>query len=168
MELKKVELFNETLRKNKLKIVCAESITAGLLASTIASVSGASDVLAGSIVTYNWDFKIKVLGVKLETLEAKTAESAQVTKEMCEGLLRLYPEEAIYVAVTGMASEPGLNYKGTAEVGDVFVVINYKGKLYEYKMKFGEIGRNIVREETVKFILEAITEIVQNSPNSLQ
>lgn len=163
METIKVEQFNETLRKNKIKIACAESITAGLLASTIASVSGASDVLAGSIVTYNWDFKMKVLDVKLQTIEAKTAESREVTKEMCEGLMQLYPGEGIYVAVTGMASKPGLNYKGNAEVGEIFVVIYYNDTFYYYEMKFGDLGRNLVRKVAVIFILNTITDILKNS-----
>ena len=162
MEIKKIELFNEMLRKNKLKIVCAESITAGLFASTIASISGASDVLVGSIVTYSWDFKEKVLGVNSETLKAKTAESTEVTKEMCDGLMHLYPGLDLYVAVTGMASQPGPDYFGTAEVGDVFVAIHYKGELYQYEKKFGDIGRDFVREVTVAFIFNTIIGIIEN------
>lgn len=163
METNKIILFNETLRKNKLKIACAESITAGMLASTIASVSGASDVLVGSVVTYSWDFKTKILGVNTETLNTKTAESAEVTKEMCDGLRLLYPGLDLYVAVTGMASEPGPEYYGTAEVGDVFVTLYYKGQLYEYEKKFGDIGRNFVREVTVAFIFNTITNIIKHN-----
>jgi len=132
-----------------------------LLASTIASLSGASDVLAGSIVTYNWDFKTKVLDVSPETLENNTAESMATTKEMCEGLRSLYPDANLYVAVTGMASEPGPEYPGTAEVGDIFVVVNYKGKPYPFEKKFGDIGRNTIRKATVEFILETIAKIIE-------
>src|SRR6218665_1167354 len=160
MEIKKIELFNETLRKNKLKIVCAESITAGLLASTIASVSGASEILAGSIVTYNWDFKMKVLGVRLETLKANTAESAEVTQEMCEGLMSLYPSASIYVAVTGMASEPGQNYIAKAKVGEIFVVIYYKGQFHPYTTRLEDTGRNRIRTETINFILNTIVGLI--------
>lgn len=160
MELNKVETFNGILRKNHLKIVCAESITAGLLASTIASVSGASDVLAGSIVTYNWDFKMKVLGVKSETLKSNSAESIEVTTEMCEGLMHLYPNEKLYVAVTGMASKPGIEYPGKAEVGEVFVVINYNGNLYPYQTKLDDLGRNSIREKTVEFIIDKILDLL--------
>lgn len=43
--------FRELLKKNGLTIVAAESITAGLFASTLASVKGASAILKGSVVT---------------------------------------------------------------------------------------------------------------------
>ena len=160
MEEKKIKVFNDTLKENNIKIVCAESITAGLLASTIASISGASEVLAGSIVTYNWDFKTTVLGVNLQTLEYKSAESVETTAEMCNGVMRLYPSANLFVAVTGMASKPGPEYPGTAEVGQIFVVIWYKGELYRYEEKFGELKRNTIREKTVDFIFEKILSII--------
>lgn len=56
MEVDKLKEFKNTLEEKKLTIVCAESMTAGLLASTIASVSGASSILIGSIVTYSPEF----------------------------------------------------------------------------------------------------------------
>lgn len=63
METKKIEDFVAFLTSKQIKIVCAESITGGLLASTIISIPGASSVLLGSIVSYNPEFKNKVLGV---------------------------------------------------------------------------------------------------------
>lgn len=42
----------ERLKKDRLTIGSCESLTAGLFASTIAEVSGASAVLKGGIVTY--------------------------------------------------------------------------------------------------------------------
>ncbi|MCX2430904.1 CinA family protein [Pedobacter sp. GR22-10] len=65
IERNKIEIFNSTLIERGLTLICAESITAGLLASNIASISGASSVLKGSIVTYNRDLKTALLGVSL-------------------------------------------------------------------------------------------------------
>lgn len=75
MELSKVEKFNSLLTRKKLTIVCAESITAGLLSSTIASISGASEILIGSIVTYSRNLKTSVLGVDTRIIDKHTAES---------------------------------------------------------------------------------------------
>ena len=46
----------------------AESLTAGMIASTIADIPGASAVLRGGAVTYCDEIKHRVLGVEQETL----------------------------------------------------------------------------------------------------
>src|SRR5690606_10191229 len=103
--------FNTLLLSKKLTIATAESITAGLLASTIASVPGASSVLKGGIITYNPELKIKILGVNPKTLEQHSAESIETTIEMVKGLSKLNLIADIYVAVTGVASAPINDYK---------------------------------------------------------
>ena len=45
----------------------AESLTAGMIASTIADIPGASAVLRGGAVTYCDEIKHRVLGVEQET-----------------------------------------------------------------------------------------------------
>ena len=47
------------LRERRQTISCAESITGGALTAALVSVSGASDVLLGSIVAYSKEMKIK-------------------------------------------------------------------------------------------------------------
>ena len=47
----------------------AESLTAGMIASTIADIPGASAVLRGGAVTYCDEIKHRVLGVEQETLD---------------------------------------------------------------------------------------------------
>ncbi|MBE9660925.1 CinA family protein [Mucilaginibacter myungsuensis] len=73
-------------------IFCAESITAGLLASSIASIGGASGVLKGGVVTYNRHVKTKILGVSGELIDDLTAESQETTNAMCQGIRDLYPD----------------------------------------------------------------------------
>ena len=55
----------------------AESLTAGMIASTIADIPGASAVLRGGAVTYCDEIKHRVLGVEQETLDRYTAVSYQ-------------------------------------------------------------------------------------------
>ena len=55
----------------------AESLTAGMIASTIADIPGASAVLRGGAVTYCDEIKHRVLGVDQETLDRYTAVSHQ-------------------------------------------------------------------------------------------
>lgn len=49
-------------------VATAESLTAGLLAATLASVPGASAVLRGGLVTYTVETKIELAGVAPELL----------------------------------------------------------------------------------------------------
>ena len=51
-----------------LKIACAESLTAGLLADSFVRIPGASSVFLGSAVTYDIHAKAMVLGVDAELL----------------------------------------------------------------------------------------------------
>lgn len=49
-------------------VATAESLTAGLLAATLAGVPGASAVLRGGLVTYTEDTKIALAGVAPQVL----------------------------------------------------------------------------------------------------
>lgn len=74
------------LKQNNYKICFAESMTGGLLASTIISVPGASQVLEQSFITYSNAAKYKILRVNHETIKEFGVVSEQVAKEMAEGL----------------------------------------------------------------------------------
>ena len=84
----------------------AESLTAGMIASTIADIPGASAVLRGGAVTYCDEIKHRVLGVKQETLDHYTAVSYQTAREMAAGSLELYQSD-IAVSATGYAGPGG-------------------------------------------------------------
>ena len=62
------------LAERKMTVSAAESCTGGLFAALITNVSGASEVLNESFVTYANSAKMKYLGVKGETLEKHGAD----------------------------------------------------------------------------------------------
>ena len=156
--------FNFILKKHNLTITIAESITAGLLTATMASVAGASSVLKGGIVTYQEELKIKLLGVNPETLKVYSAESMETTIEMVRGLANLGLNSDIYVAVTGVASESVTAYKVTKPIGQIYVAILFKNKLSTFetilKTDSQEDSRNEIREKTVEFIFDKVVEVV--------
>ena len=78
----------------------AESLTAGMIASTIAAV------LRGGAVTYCDEIKHRILGVEQETLDRYTAVSHQTAREMAVGSLELYQSD-IAVSATGYAGPGG-------------------------------------------------------------
>ena len=57
------------LKKQKLHISTAESLTGGMLASSLVDVAGASDVFEEGYITYSDAVKHKVLGASEEDLK---------------------------------------------------------------------------------------------------
>ena len=66
-------------------LAVAESLTAGLVAGTLASVPGASQVLRGGVVAYATDLKTSLLGGDAELLAAGGAVQAEVALAMAAG-----------------------------------------------------------------------------------
>ena len=73
--------IGEYLIKNNLTISTAESCTGGLVSSKLTDVSGSSAYIKLNFVTYANEAKIKVLGVKKETLEKYGAVSEECVKK---------------------------------------------------------------------------------------
>ena len=164
-----VSEFNAFLKEKNLTITTAESITAGLLMSTIASVSGASSLLKGGVVTYQEELKIKLLNVNVETIKTHSAESLETTIEMVNGLSNLGLNSDIYVAVTGIASESVNEYKITRQVGQIYLAVLFKDKLHTFETIIEPVSkensRNEIREKTVGFTLNKIVEVVKEKQN---
>lgn len=95
------KLVFETLQKQSLKLVLAESCTSGLAAAMLGGVPGVSDYFCGSAVTYRIDTKAEWLGVEADLIEAHTAESAETSLAMAVGVLDRTPEANLSAAITG-------------------------------------------------------------------
>ena len=82
------ELMTEVVRKldeNHRTISTMESCTGGQLATEITNISGASDILKFSAVTYSSEYKIK-MGVNSETIDKYTVYSPNVAREMSKSI----------------------------------------------------------------------------------
>ena len=89
-----------------MMIATAESCTAGMVASYIASVPGASAVLRGGAATYCDEVKHDVLGVSEQTLAEHTAVSSETALEMVRGARRVFRAD-IAASLTGYAGPDG-------------------------------------------------------------
>jgi nicotinamide-nucleotide amidase len=67
-------------------LACAESLTAGLVAATVADTPGASNVLRGGVVAYAADLKTALLGVPADLLDRVGTVDAGVATAMAEGV----------------------------------------------------------------------------------
>lgn len=90
-----VKLLKE---KNKT-IAFMESCTGGYLANAITNISGASDVLKVSVVTYSNEYKIK-FGVEKNTIDTYTVYSIETAVEMAKKAAEL-ANSNIGVGITG-------------------------------------------------------------------
>ncbi|GAB2899375.1 CinA family protein [Neomicrococcus lactis] len=69
----------------KKTVATAESLTAGLVAATIADIPGASAVLRGGVVSYDNAVKADLLGVSTDLLAERGSVDPQVAEEMAAG-----------------------------------------------------------------------------------
>jgi PncC family amidohydrolase len=135
----------------------AESCTGGLCCGTLVNVTNASKVLDMSFVTYANEAKIKLLGVKADTILSNGVVSEEVAYEMAQGVANVADSE-VGIGITGVAGPGG----GTAKkpVGMVCFGFNVNGDIRTYTKQFGEIGRNQVRKSSVEFVFEKLLELL--------
>ena len=143
------------MKNNGLTLATAESCTGGLLADSIVKIPGSSGVFGYGVVTYANEAKMKLLGVKEETLEKHGAVSPQTAAEMAEGVRKL-SGSSIGVSTTGIAGPDG----GTEEkpVGLVYIAVAYENGTYVKKLNLSG-NREKVRTLAVKNVLHMIMKV---------
>lgn len=149
------ETVNHTLIGRRQMIVTAESCTGGLIAGALTDVPGSSEAVFGGYVTYANEAKSDMIGVDRELIRAHGAVSEQVARAMAEGALRT-SGVAVAIAVTGIAG-PGGGTEGKP-VGLVHFAYADAAKTIHLEKRFGDLGRQIVREETVKAALGLVLD----------
>ena len=137
------------------RLATAESLTGGGIGQAITSVSGASAVFAGGIISYTNEVKNKVLGVPVETLNTLGPVSAPVARAMAQGARNVIGAD-IAVAVTGLAGPDGDEFGHP--VGTVFIgyADGHTALAREYHF---EGDRKEVREQTIEAALALILEL---------
>lgn len=151
------ERLVDKLLEKKLKISFAESCTGGLCCGTLVNVTNASKVLDMSFVTYSNESKMKLIGVKADTILANGVVSEEVAYEMAEGAATTAGSE-IGVGITGVAGPGGGTDK--KPVGMVCFGFCINGKTITFTRQFGEIGRNQVRKSSVEFVFQTLIEMI--------
>jgi len=96
------ELKTLLLRRPKLTLAAAESLTAGHVQARIAAVSGSSAYFRGGVTAYSLDQKVRLLGVDRAAAREVNCVSAAVAAQMAKGALKLFRAD-LAVATTGYA-----------------------------------------------------------------
>lgn len=139
------------LRTKNLKISFAESMTGGLLSSSLTKEKDASSIFELGFVTYSDKSKKDILKVKDKTLSNEGVYSLATVSEMLDGL-KLKSEAEILVAVSGVA---GPNASMGHSPGEVFIAIEINNIAFLYEKKFSG-NREMVQLETVQFVFQEI------------
>lgn len=106
-------------------LAVAESLTGGLVVSTLVGVPGASRVMRGGVVAYATDVKQSVLGVDPALLEAHGAVHPRVARQMARGVRDLLGRDGVPadvgIATTGVA---GPDTQDGQPVGTVHIAVS--------------------------------------------
>ncbi len=151
------EKLVQQLKSKGYHITFAESCTAGLAAARLVNVPDASSVLDVSFVTYADEAKIKYLKVNPDTIKAYGVVSEEVAAQMCEGAAKAMNAE-VGVGITGIAGPTGGT--DTKPVGMVCFGFFINGEISTFTKQFGSIGRNQVREASVEFVYNKLSELL--------
>ena len=141
------------LIKKKLKISFAESCTGGLLASTIASVSGASKIFNLGLITYSNEAKIKILKVNKKIIKNYGAVSHECCHAMVNNLSKI-SKANISVSITGIAGPGGGTKKKPVRL--VYIGIKKGNKTQVIKCLFKSKKRSSIQKATVKKALNLV------------
>ena len=143
------------LRDKKLTLSIAESCTGGYLSHLITSVPGSSEYFLGSIIPYDYQIKMRQLGVKPETLEKYGAVSEPTIIEMAN-IVRAKFNTNVGVATSGIAGPGG----ATADkpVGTVWIAYSDKNQTVTKKLQLSK-DRTI----NIKMSSAAVLNLIRQS-----
>lgn len=127
-----------------------------MLAARLINVSGVSESLKVSYITYSDKAKRNILGVKKGTLEEFGAVSSEAAEEMAKGAA-ISANADVAVATTGIAGPKGGS--GQKPVGLVYIACNVKGKIRVEKYQFSG-SRMKIRENAVASALTLMRKCI--------
>ena len=156
---KEAELLYNNCAKKGIFITTAESCTGGLIASSIVSISGSSNIFKSSFITYSNQMKTKLLNIDSEIIEINGAVSEIVATKMAKNILDVL-EADISIAVTGIAG-PGGGSKDKP-VGLVWIAIGNKNLTVTEKFLFSG-NRLDIRQKTTLEALKLANSVIINT-----
>ena len=152
-----VEKIILKLTDQQQTISFAESCTGGRIATAFTAISGASNILNGSCVTYSNEIKHKWLNVENDILEEFGAVSEQCVSQMLDGIQKMAKSDYA-IAVSGIAGPTG----GTEfkPVGTVYMgLLTPTSKEVFYCLFKG--SREDVQEQSTLFAIKKLANALQ-------
>ena len=160
--------LKELLKHNQAKLAVAESLTGGLLSSTIVNVSGISRYYQGGVTAYALQSKEDLLHVPLTHSSRTDGVDAHTAELMARGVAKLF-RSTIAIATTGIAER----WDEREEQAFVALVDTQKNTCVVHHLLYGkeieergissERIRPFVREQVVLFCMNMLMEHLQGA-----
>jgi PncC family amidohydrolase len=147
------------LIKNKETISTMESCTGGMLASEITNVSGSSEILKFSAVTYSNEFKIK-MGVSSKTIDKYSVYSMEVAREMSKAISD-FTSSTYGVGITGKLGRVDINnLHGNDNVVFFSIYNKNNNKYYTNKIEVHNKSRKLCKKDVIIEIKKILKEVL--------
>jgi len=145
------------LSDSNKSVTTAESCTGGWVGKVFTGIPGSSNWYGFGFITYSNRAKLKVLGVKKNSLSTEGAVSEGVVKEMAIGAIEKTGSDYA-ISISGIAGPTG----GTEDkpVGTVCFGIGSKNQLNSFTKHF-KGDRDEVRKQSVFFALNELSKCLQ-------
>lgn len=137
-----------------IRVAAAESLTSGLLASTLGSGPDAAEWFAGAVIAYGTDIKEKVLGLHPDV----DACSAECAEQLAVGARRLMRVD-VTIATTGVG---GPDPDGGHAPGTVFLGWATAGGVGHRRLQLSGTPADVLRQ-TVEHAIEVVIDLIRDS-----
>ena len=153
------EEVSALLRQKGLTLGVVESASGGLVSHLITNTPGSSDYYKGSVTAYSNEVKIKVVGVREETINRYGVVSAEVAEEMAQGGRKILAAD-ICLADTGIAGPSGATPE--KPVGLFYIGLSHGAKTLTRKHNFQgdrEQNKQSAAEATLSWLKEYLLSL---------
>jgi PncC family amidohydrolase len=127
-----------------------------MLGTFITSEPGSSKYFCGGVIAYSDEVKQRVVGVRQATLSKYGAVSAEVVREMAQGVLKRFKAD-ISISITGIAGPTGGTKK--KPVGLVYLCVATRQHVAVENCMF-KGSRNQIRREACKKVLRLLKRLL--------
>lgn len=149
-----------------LYLATAESLTAGLICSTLVDTPGSSSVVLGGINCYQDQIKQQLLGVPSSLLQQQSAVDPEVAAHLAAQVrskfataMQLDEEQVLGISSTGIAGPDTLPGKAVGEVylgissrlGTKVFAEQFQGSRAQIRLLATDRAIEILREELARF-----------------
>lgn len=147
-----------TLRARQRTLATAESLTAGQVAATLATIPGCSAVLRGGVVAYATDIKASLLGLSAQ--QCAHVVSQEVAQAMAQSACRVLTAD-LGLATTGVAGPDPLDGQPP---GTVWIAVHDQssGRTVSQQLRIRG-SRARVRRSTTQALLRLAAGVVADS-----
>jgi len=149
----------DLLRQKGLTLGVVESATGGLISHRITNIAGSSDYYKGSVTAYSNEAKIKVVGVKADTINQYGAVSPQVAEEMAQGGRKILAAD-ICLADTGIAGPTGAT--PGKPLGLFYIGLSHQAGTFSRKHNFQgnrEQNKHLAAEAALSWLKEYLESL---------